>query len=179
MNLDALQLKLASDYVFAVSEAALHFVYHEVCNTVAEAGKCTSSTTSLDEHCVSTLFSDVTGSGTALNKGADVLSADVDVEGLEFLMGGSYQVCHSSDGNFSSVSDFDCKGCSMTVRRRTAWRARITLALWEKPPGRACLLLVPQCPVTYSNHRRRLPRRWFVFGFGHFSTWCSSWRSAP
>ena len=39
MNLDALQLKLASDYVFAVSEAALHFVYHEVCNTVAGAGK--------------------------------------------------------------------------------------------------------------------------------------------
>ena len=78
----------------------------EVRDTEAEVGKCTSSTTSLGEH----PFSDVVSSGTALNTGADVLNADVGVEGLELLMVGSYQSCYSSDGNFSSDSNSDRVG---------------------------------------------------------------------
>ena len=62
----------------------------------------TLSTTSFGEHRVTTPFSDIVGSGTALNIGADVLSADVGVYRLELLMGGSYQVCYSSDDSFSS-----------------------------------------------------------------------------
>ena len=42
----------------------------------------TLSTTSFGEHRVTTPFSDIVGSGTALNMGADVLSADVGVKGL-------------------------------------------------------------------------------------------------
>ena len=72
-----LQLKLASGHVFAVSVAALRFVYHEANDTKAEAGECTSSKTSLGEDRVSTPFSHVAGSETAPNTCADVLSADV------------------------------------------------------------------------------------------------------
>ena len=54
------------------------------------------------EHRVTTPFLDVVDSGTALNTGADVPSADVGVEGLEFLIGWSYQVYYFSDGSFSS-----------------------------------------------------------------------------
>ena len=97
-----LHLKLASGYVFAVSVAALCFVYHEVNDTKAEAGESTSRKTSLGEHRVPTPFSDVAGSERDPNTCADVLSADVGVYRLELLMGGSYQVCHSNDSNFSS-----------------------------------------------------------------------------
>ena len=68
-----LQLKLASGYVFAVSVAALRFVSHEVNDTKAESGECTSSKASLGEHRVSIPFSDVAGSETAPNTCADVL----------------------------------------------------------------------------------------------------------
>ena len=70
--------------MFKVFEVAPRFVYHEVSDTEA---KVHVKHDFAGEHCVSTSFSDVAGSVTALNTGAVVLSADVGVEGLELLRG--------------------------------------------------------------------------------------------